>query len=206
MIAATDQLEVEKSKMHELNIGKDANEKGGDKLLSVDNNSSDTLTAETPLQVASTSTLSQDKSRSPESGGFLSVLPFNHLAEDSNSGDVLESAPNIFQTVPNFQVKIDTNQSSKYNITSTKTSAKMHGKTDNMGREWPSTGKKSKFCFPQDVIDPHIPLSHQSVRRIRRENTILEAVRMSKVIVDPSALHKLIMDQERKEGGHDGSG
>ena len=74
-----------------------------------------------------------------------------------------------------------------------------------MGREWPSKGQKSKFCFPQDVIDPHIPLSQQSVRRIRRENTILEAVRMSKVIVDPSTLHKLIIDQERKEGGHDGS-
>ena len=138
-------------------------------------------------------------------GGRISVVPFSHLVEDTNSCEPLELIPNITQSITKFQVEIDTNQSSKYNITPTKSSAKKHGRTDNMGREWPTKGKKSKFSFPQDVIDPHIPLSQQSVRRIRRENTILEAVRLSKVIVDPSTLHKLILDQERKEGCHDGS-
>ena len=138
-------------------------------------------------------------------GGRISVVPFCHLVEDTNSCEPLELIPNITQSITKFQVEIDTNQSSKYNITPMKGSAKKHGRTDNMGREWPTKGKKSKFSFPQDVIDPHIPLSQQSVRRIRRENTILEAVRLSKVIVDPSTLHKLILDQERKEGCHDGS-
>ena len=136
--------------------------------------------------------------------GRISVVPFANLAEDSNSCESMASTSNIAQSVTQFQIEIDTNQQSKY-ITPTKSTAKKRGKTDNMGREWPSTGKKSKFSFPQDVIDPHIPLSQQSVRRIRRENTILEAVRTGKVIVDPSTLHKLILDQERKEGCHDGS-
>ena len=38
------------------------------------------------------------------------------------------------------------------------------------------------------------------VRRLRRTNTILEAVRLYKVIDDPAKLYKLIADNEKNEG------
>ena len=203
MIAATDQLEVEKSKMHELKIGKEGVEPSKNKVLCHD--------IKPVIETESTDTCQPSSSSVPENNpdslesGKISIVPFSNLVEDSNSGEALDLTPNIAQSVTTFQVEFDTNQSIKYNITPTRSGTRKHGRTDNMGREWPTKGKKSKFSFPQDVIDPHIPLSQQSVRRIRRENTILEAVRMSKVIVDPSTLHKLIIDQERQEGGHDGS-
>ncbi len=40
----------------------------------------------------------------------------------------------------------------------------------------------------------------RQVRRLRRSNTILEAVRLYKVIDDPTKLYKLIADNEKKEG------
>ena len=200
MIAATDQLEAEKSKMQELKIVMEQKIKKDNPMSDKEEN--DKLSG--IKQKLSPSTCIPGTSTDSIEGGHVSVVPFSNLVEDSNSCESIASAPNISQSVTQFQVEVDTNQQSKY-ITPTKSTTKKRGKTDNMGREWPSTGKKSKFSFPQDVIDPHIPLSQQSVRRIRRENTILEAVRTSKVIVDPSTLHKLILDQERKEGCHDGS-
>jgi hypothetical protein len=38
------------------------------------------------------------------------------------------------------------------------------------------------------------------VRRLRRSNTVLEAVRLYKVIDDPAKLYKLIADNEKNEG------
>ena len=199
-IAATDQLELEKTKMHELKLKKEEPDESKTQLQPNINDSGDKS-----LEVASPST-SSGGIQSSSDNCKISFVPFSSLVEDSNSSEVQEAQPNITQTEAKFQIEIDTNIASKYNITPPKNSGKKRGRqTDNMGREWPSQGKKSKLSFPQDVIDPHIPLSQQSVRRIRRENTILEAVRSSKVIVDPSSLHKLIIDQERKEGGHDGS-
>ena len=199
MIAATDQLEAEKSKMQELKIGVEQKVQKENKITKEVENT----TTNVEQEASSVKCIPTTSSEVAESGR-ISVVPFANLAEDSNSCESMASTSNIAQSVTQFQIEIDTNQQSKY-ITPTKSTAKKRGKTDNMGREWPSTGKKSKFSFPQDVIDPHIPLSQQSVRRIRRENTILEAVRTGKVIVDPSTLHKLILDQERKEGCHDGS-
>ena len=198
MIAATDQLEAEKSKMQELKIGIEQKQKenqAAPKQKTEASLNEDNVSASNSVPGTSSEFLETSR---------ISIVPFSNLAEDSNSSESIASSTNISQSVTQFQVEVDTNQQSKY-ITPVKSTAKKRGKTDNMGREWPSTGKKSKFSFPQDVIDPHIPLSQQSVRRIRRENTILEAVRTSKVIVDPSTLHKLILDQERKEGCHDGS-
>ena len=41
--------------------------------------------------------------------------------------------------------------------------------------------------------------SQQSFRRLKRENTILEAIRTWKVIEDPAKLHQLIKQQEAED-------
>ena len=59
----------------------------------------------------------------------------------------------------------------------------------------PRTPRKSKHRCENTNLAP----SQQSARRLKRENTILEAIRSFKVIEDPSKLHALIREQEKNE-------